>query len=388
VGERLTATVRTFDRPTSSDDNWPRRAVARLGGDEFATLVWHQPGRPDVEWAVERIMDIFTEPFSLSYGAVNAAASLGVATTTEAADAQELLRHADIAVYVAKDAGKGQWVRYESSLHTAVVDRLKLRSDMERAVVDGGFMLHYQPIVALDSGRTVGFEALVRWDHPTRGLLPPLDFIEIAEESGLIVPLGSWVLHEAVAAAVRWRLLRPEERIYVSVNVSARQFRAADFVEHVRDEVDRAGLPYNCLVLELTESILVQERAEVSERLDTLRSEGLRVAIDDFGTGFSSLSYLRQLSVDLLKVDKSFVDSITSSPDQHAVVTAIVQLARTLKLGVIAEGIETHDELELLVSMGCQYGQGYLLSRPLSYRDTLRWMVADNTPVGTTRDVA
>jgi predicted signal transduction protein with EAL and GGDEF domain len=191
-------------------------------------------------------MDIFTEPFSLSTGTVNAAASVGVATTNESADAQELLRHADIAVYVAKDAGKGRWVRYESSLHTTVVDRLKRRSDLERAVVDGGFVLRYQPIVALNTGRTVGFEALVRWNHPTRGLLSPLDFIDIAEESGLIVPLGSWVLHEAMQAAVRWRLLRPEESAYVSVNVSPRQLRTPGFIGQVRDELARTRLPYNC----------------------------------------------------------------------------------------------------------------------------------------------
>jgi EAL domain-containing protein (putative c-di-GMP-specific phosphodiesterase class I) len=331
-------------------------------------------------------MDMFAEPFVLSQGVVTVTASVGLATTTEAVDAQELLRHADLAVYMAKDAGKGRWVRYESSLHTAVVDRLKIRSDLEGAVAQGDLMLHYQPIVALATGRTVGFEALVRWNHPTRGLLPPLEFIPIAEESGLIVPLGAWILHEAIEAAVRWRMLRPDDNFYVSVNVSARQFRAHGFVEQVRDELTRTGLPYDCLTLELTESMLVWEGGEVTEDLNALRRDGLRVAIDDFGTGFSSLSYLRRLSVDMIKVDKSFVDTMVSSSDQHAVVSAIVQLASTLRLGVIAEGIETHDELDLLVAMGCEFGQGYLLSRPMTYRDTLHWMV-DNPlpPVGTLR---
>jgi EAL domain-containing protein (putative c-di-GMP-specific phosphodiesterase class I) len=214
-------------------------------------------------------------------------------------------------------------------------------------------------------------------------MLSPLQFIDLAEESGLIVPLGAWVLHHAIEAANEWRRLRPERSLYVSVNVSARQFRAPGFVEDVHRELAESGLPHECLTLEITESLLVREGRIVADELNTLRRDGVRVAIDDFGTGFSSLSYLRQLPVDVLKLDKSFIDTIISSPEQYAVVDAIISLAGTLRLAVIAEGIETIEELNLLVSMGCGYGQGYLLSRPMSYGDAIRWLMEDtSTPVG------
>jgi diguanylate cyclase (GGDEF)-like protein/PAS domain S-box-containing protein len=389
VGQRLAATMRSHEAPRTDNAGWLNRSVARLGGDEFAVLIRYTQDPAEVERMPDQIMQVFDEPFTLRHGVVTAGASAGVATTdsgttgVDIPDAQELLRQADLAVYVAKDAGKGRWLRYEASLHTAVVDRLKLRSDLERAVADGSFLLHYQPIVALDTGQTSGFEALVRWNHPTRGMLPPLQFIDLAEESGLIVPLGAWVLHHAIEAANEWRRLRPERSLYVSVNVSARQFRAPGFVEDVRRELAQSGLPHECLTLEITESLLVREGRVVADELNTLRREGVRVAIDDFGTGFSSLSYLRQLPVDVLKLDKSFIDTIISSPEQYAVVDAIISLAGTLRLAVIAEGIETIEELNLLVSMGCGYGQGYLLSRPVSYGDAIRWLMEDtSTPVG------
>jgi EAL domain-containing protein (putative c-di-GMP-specific phosphodiesterase class I) len=238
---------------------------------------------------------------------------------------------------VAKDAGKGRSLRYEASLHSAVVDRLRLRTDLEEAVADGSFVLNYQPIVELATSRTVGFEALVRWRHPVRGLLGPGEFIGLAEESGLIVPLGGWVLHHAIKEASQWQRWRPET--YVSVNVSARQLRAPGFVEQVRTQLSASGLPPTNLTLEVTESLLANERG-VGEALATLRADGVRVAIDDFGTGFSSLSYLRQLPVDVLKLDKSFVDTMTSSREQHAIMKTIIQLARTLDLEVVAEGVE------------------------------------------------
>jgi EAL domain-containing protein (putative c-di-GMP-specific phosphodiesterase class I) len=250
---------------------------------------------------------------------------------------------------------------------------LRLRADLERAVTNGDFVLDYQPIVALDTGRTAGFEALVRWRHPVRGLIPPGLFIDLAEESGLIVPLGAWVLRHAVEAAASWARLGPEPHPYVSVNVSARQFRAPRFVEQVRQELRRSGLPPSSLVLEITESLLVRDGG-VGETLNTLRGDGVRIAIDDFGTGFSSLSYLRRLPVDVLKLDKSFVDAVTSSREQHAIITAINQLAEALHLDVVAEGIENRAELDVVSTVGCGFGQGYLLSRPLSYRGAVRWL--------------
>ncbi|WP_432824864.1 EAL domain-containing protein [Dactylosporangium sp. CA-092794] len=372
VGQRLTEALRAVDGSYGAAGT-----VARLGGDEFAALVRRAGTPADVERVAERVLQSFKPPFELAHGTVTATASIGVATTAEAESAQDLLRHADLAVYVAKDAGRDRWRRYESSLHSAVVERHKLRADLDRAIADEAFLLHFQPIVTLADDRTRGFEALVRWNHPTRGPVPPDEFISVAEESGLIVPLGGWVLSNAIKSAAQWRISYPDEEIYVSVNVSARQFRTPDFAQWVLAEIDRMGLPPGGLLLEMTESLLLHDDGEVTAELEALRQAGVRIAIDDFGTGFSSLSYLRRLPVDVLKLDKSFIDTVVSSAEQHAVVDMIVQLARILKLQVVAEGIETGAERELLKSMGCDHGQGYLFSRPLSYGDASEWLSDD-----------
>ncbi|GAA1512555.1 hypothetical protein GCM10009827_028640 [Dactylosporangium maewongense] len=374
VGNRLTEALRAVDGSYGAAGT-----VARLGGDEFAALVRRAGSAADVERVAEKVLASFAAPFELPHGEVTASASIGVSTTAEAADAQDLLRHADLAVYVAKDAGKDRWRRYESSLHSAVVERHKLRADLDRAIADGAFLLHFQPIVAISDGRTHGFEALVRWNHPTRGMVSPAEFISVAEESGLIVPLGAWVLRNAVEAAAQWRLLHPGEEVYVSVNVSARQFRGREqgFARWVLDEIDRMGLPPASLLLEMTESLLLHDDGDVTAELAALREAGVRIAIDDFGTGFSSLSYLRRLPVDVLKLDKSFIDTIASSAEQHAVVDMIVQLAAILQLQIVAEGIETSAERDLLMTMGCHLGQGYLFSRPLSYGDASQWLLEE-----------
>jgi diguanylate cyclase (GGDEF)-like protein len=376
VGNRLTEALRAVDGSYGAAGT-----VARLGGDEFAALVRRAGSAADVERVAEKVLASFATPFELPHGDVTATASIGVATTAEAADAQDLLRHADLAVYVAKDAGKDRWRRYESSLHSAVVERHKLRADLDRAIADGAFLLHFQPIVAISDGRTHGFEALVRWNHPTRGMVSPAEFISVADESGLIVPLGAWVLRNAVEAAAQWRLLHPGEDVYVSVNVSAREFRGREqgFARWVLAEIDRMGLPPASLLLEMTESLLLHDDGDVTDELAALRAAGVRIAIDDFGTGFSSLSYLRRLPVDVLKLDKSFIDTIASSAEQHAVVDMIVQLAAILQLQVVAEGIETPAERDLLLAMGCHFGQGYLFSRPLSFGDARQWLMEETS---------
>ncbi|GGM78878.1 putative bifunctional diguanylate cyclase/phosphodiesterase [Dactylosporangium sucinum] len=372
VGQRLTEALRAVDGSYGAAGT-----VARLGGDEFAALVRRAGSPADVERVAERVLASFKQPFELDHGTVTTTASIGAATTAEAATAQELLRHADLAVYVAKDAGRDRWRRYESSLHSEIVERHRLRADLDRAIADEALLLHFQPIVTLADGRTHGFEALVRWEHPVRGMVPPDDFIPVAEESGLIVPLGAWVLSNAVKAAAQWRIAYPDAETYVSVNVSARQFRTPDFAPWVLAEIDRMGLPPRALLLEMTESLLLHDDGEVAGALGALREAGVRIAIDDFGTGFSSLSYLRRLPVDVVKLDKSFIDTIASSTEQHAVVDTIVQLARILNLQVVAEGIETEAERELLVTMGSDHGQGYLFSRPLSYGDASQWLLED-----------
>jgi EAL domain-containing protein (putative c-di-GMP-specific phosphodiesterase class I) len=232
--------------------------------------------------------------------------------------------------------------------------------------------LHYQPIVDLHTTRTVGFEALLRWPHPTRGMIPPATFIPVAEDSGLIVPLGAWILRTAVAAAADWRRIDPVDTPYVSVNVSVRQFRAPFFVDQILQELARVDLPPDLLTVEITESLLLGEQEEIQTDIARLRQAGIKVSIDDFGTGYSSLSYLHRVPVDTLKLDKSFVDTITTSDQQLALVTGIIQLAETLELEVVAEGVETSAEHHLLTEAGCAFGQGYLFARPMVEEDARR----------------
>ncbi len=386
VGRRLAAAMR--DQPLATPINGAEWTVARLGGDEFGTCIAGVADQRDIDRVVSAVMQCFREPFALDHGAVTLGASIGVAMSHGGTDSRELLRQADLALSFAKDAGKGRVTQYEESLHTLVVDRMQLRGDLERAVAEGAFRLEYQPIVELPwqyksqpadgperSQRTAGFEALIRWHHPERGPLSPAQFIALAEESGLIVPLGRWVLHHAIRTAAGWPGGR-EHGPYVSVNVSARQLRDPGFVGLVRDELAASGLPPQRLVIEITESLLARGGG-VADELARLRADGVRIAIDDFGTGFSSLSYLRQLPVDVIKLDKSFVDTVAVSSEQYAVIATVTQLARTLKLDVVAEGIETEDELDVLSTVGCGYGQGYVVSRPMSHDDAVRWLAKE-----------
>jgi diguanylate cyclase (GGDEF)-like protein/PAS domain S-box-containing protein len=369
VGERLTAGLR------------PETTAARLGGDEFAVLVEDADNLTQIEELAEQTVQNLAEPILLGGNPLSASASVGVATTVDAANSSDLLRQADLAVYEAKGAGKGRWLRYQAELHTAVVERLAMRAALERALRAGDFVLQYQPIVRLVDQVTVGFEALVRWVHPTRGMVPPGAFIEVAEDTGLIVPIGEWVLQRALADAISWsRLPHLAEVPYLSVNVSAKQFRQPGFIEHVRDQLDRAGLPPQRLMLEITESLLLRDDEQVWTNLITLRDRGIRVAIDDFGTGYSSLSYLRQVPIDVLKIDKSFIDPMVASNQQRDLVEGIVRLAHTLGLEVVAEGIQRRRERDLLVDIGCRYGQGYLFSAPMADDDALRWLHHDHVP--------
>ncbi|MFY1634051.1 putative bifunctional diguanylate cyclase/phosphodiesterase [Solwaraspora sp. WMMB335] len=350
-------------------------AAARLGGDEFAALVDDAADSAAVEQVAQRIVSAFAEPFRLAGRMVGGAVSVGVATTSDAADTDELLRHADLALYVAKGAGKGRWRRYQPALHVGLVRRMELRAVLERAVPETDFSVEYQPIVDLATGGAVGMEALLRWRHPTLGLLHPDQFIEVAEETGLIEPIGDWVLRQAVVAAARWQADLPSGGApYVSVNVSARQFRAAGFTAKVRREIAAAGLAAGALTLELTESVLLDGDNEVWPDLTRLREIGVRMAIDDFGTGFSSLSYLRQLPIDVLKIDRSFTADMACSPRQRSLVDGIIRLAHTLELDVVAEGIETVADRNLLSDLGCGFGQGFLFSRPLPEAHAAAWL--------------
>ncbi|BFU45540.1 putative bifunctional diguanylate cyclase/phosphodiesterase [Krasilnikovia sp. MM14-A1004] len=358
VGERLSRTVGSMD------------TVARTGGDEFAVLVGFANDEFDVDRVAARIVAELSVPVEVGDGSggthvVSAKASIGVATSVEAEGSTELRRQADLAMYLAKGDGKNTWQRYRTELHAAVEERLELRASINDAVADGQFVLRYQPIVELGSEEVVGLEALVRWQHPTRGLLGPDRFIDLAEENGSIVALGNAVLRDALRTFVGFRESAGDRPLrYVSVNVSARQFRTPGFVGQVRDALDDSGARPEWLLLEVTESLLLRDAENVWADLSELRDLGVRIAIDDFGTGYSSLSYLRHMPVDILKIDKSFIDEIGNSDEQYALVEAIVGLAKILKLAVVAEGIEHRDHRDLLFRMGCPYGQGYHFSRP------------------------
>ena len=359
VGARLAAAVRESD------------TAARLGGDEFALLIEQVQDAAEVESLAGRIIQAFSEPFPLLEGSVITTATVGIATTEDSADVDELLRHADLALYAAKAAGKRQWRRYQPVLSAGMVRRREVQAALEDAVNNSTFTLVYQPIVALDSGEIAGFEALVRWPHPRWGMMLPSQFISLAEETGHIVPLGAWVLQQAAADMARWQgQFLSEPPMYVSVNVSARQFRTPGLVDSVGQALAASDLSPSALMLELTESVLLNGDEQIHSDLAELKLIGVRLAIDDFGTGYSSLSYLRELPIDVLKIDKSFVDGITASPQQLALVEGIIGIAKTLELDVTAEGIETDAQREMLIAMGCHYGQGYLLAMPADAEQT------------------
>ncbi|GAA0455713.1 hypothetical protein Ade02nite_04460 [Paractinoplanes deccanensis] len=344
--------------------------AARLGGDEFAALVENVQDPGAVEETAQRILAALAEPVPLDDGtSIMAVASIGITTTPEAGTADELLRQADLALYVAKGAGKNQWRRYRADLHGAMVERLELRSALDHAAREGLFLLAYQPIVDLGTDEPVGYEALVRWHHPSRGVVQPAEFIEVAEESGLIVPMGRWVLEQALHTVGQWRRILPRSRQpYVSVNVSVRQFREAGFVDEIKRALARAGVPPHALMLELDETALAPEHEAVWEHLADLREHGVRIAIDYFGPGLDGRP------LDVVKIDKSAIDDIAQSQDQLARVQQMVALSRQYGLTVIAEGIESTTHRDLLAWLGCPLGQGYLFSSPVDGTEALSQM--------------
>jgi diguanylate cyclase (GGDEF)-like protein/PAS domain S-box-containing protein len=346
--------------------------AARLGGDEFALLIANAANPVELEAAAQRVVHAFGQPFALAIGLVTSTVTVGVATTLDSVDTDELLKHADLALYAAKSAGKRQWRRYRPVLSAGLLRRRELQEALEEAVNTSALTLAYQPIVALDTGQLAGFEALVRWPHPQLGMMQPDQFIGLAEETGQIIALGAWVLSRATADLAQWRReiaaatpAAPQRDLYVSVNVSARQFEDSGFAENVRRVLASSGLLARELTLELTETALLRRDERLHSDLAELKDIGVKLAIDDFGTGYSSLSYLRELPIDVVKMDKSFVDGIAESEQRLALADGIVAIARTLRLEVVAEGIESEVQRDLLTAMGCHYGQGYLLAKPM-----------------------
>jgi diguanylate cyclase (GGDEF)-like protein len=338
--------------------------AARLGGDEFALLIEGVDSAIEAEHVARRVLDVLREPFTVSGTSVIVRASLGIAVADNSdANAASLMRQADVAMYVAKGAGRNRYVLFAPGMESEVVHRRKLRGELERAMELNQFILHYQPVVNLITGEITAVEALVRWHHPLRGIVAPGEFIALAEESGLIMQLGEFVLRTACATTLRLQQLQSTP-LAVCVNVSVVQLNAPTFVEDVLAIVEETGISPDTLILELTESMFVEDTAIVISKLEALRNAGIRVAIDDFGTGYSSLSYLRRLPVDILKIAKPFVDDLGTGADEDFT-RAIVTIADALQLHVIAEGIEAASQVTRLLSLGCLAGQGYHLCHPL-----------------------
>ena len=341
--------------------------IARLGGDEFAVLVEEAEHLPAVVQVAERVTEALAQPFALDGKEVFVSASIGIASRVDLESPDELLRNADVAMYIAKTRGKGRYVLFEPHMHAAALERLELEADLRRAVEREEFRLHYQPIVQLGNGRIVGVEALLRWEHPTRGDVPPSIFVPIAEETGLIVPLGRWVLLEACRQARAWQTDPGLEAsgITMTVNISGRHLQDPALIDDVETAVAATGLDPHTLVLEITESMLMEYADLTLKKLRRLCGAGVALAIDDFGTGYSSLSYLQRFPVDILKIDKSFVDAMGGKTDGPVLARAIVALGDTMRLRTVAEGIETVEQAEALRALGCTLGQVFLYARPL-----------------------
>jgi diguanylate cyclase (GGDEF)-like protein len=347
----------------------PTDTVARLGGDEFGILLDDMHDPSDALMAADRIMTSLNSPARLDGREVSIRASLGITLDAHGGDAETLLRNADLAMYMAKRRGKGRYQVFETSMHTEMVERLELMANLRQAVQSREFDVHYQPIVHLDTGKIAGVEALVRWNHPDRGLLLPAEFIRLAEETGLIVPLGRAVLREACAQARRWQEAYGKERCFsVSVNLSPRQLLEPNLVREVAASLQEANLEACSLTLEITEDVFLQEAEGTLARLQELKQLGVRLAIDDFGTGYSSLSYLERFPVDILKIAKPFVDGLGNGDQESALVEAVIGLGKALGLETVAEGIERPEQRDRLRDLRCAQGQGYYFAGPLEDR--------------------
>ncbi|MDR9754288.1 EAL domain-containing protein [Pseudomonas sp. SZMC_28357] len=334
--------------------------VARIGGDEFVLILTDVTSQEEVETLCRRLIDSIEEPIQVNEQEVFVSASIGIAMApTDACEAAELLRYADIALYEAKAAGRNTWRFYAGDMNAKIIERRRLESDLRFAIKNGELRLHFQPRYRICDGIMVGAEALVRWQHPERGLIPPDTFISIAEESGLILSLSDWVLQTACQCAARW-----PEHLFVSVNLSPSEFKRGNIVARVQKAVLDSGIASTRVELEITENVMLEDASGALELMHTLKRLGVRISMDDFGTGYSSLSYLRTFPFDGLKIDRSFLSKLVES-DDDSIIQAIVGLGHALSLTVTAEGIETAEHLRLLKSVSCDEGQGFFLSRPL-----------------------
>jgi diguanylate cyclase (GGDEF)-like protein/PAS domain S-box-containing protein len=364
VSARLATVVRKGD------------TAARLSGDEFTFVLTDMGHVDDAARVAQKILDVFAQPFHILGRELFMTASLGITLYPfDDKDVLGLLRNADVAMYRAKELGRNNYQFYTAQMTAKAVEALALESDLNRALDNDELVLHYQPIIDLNNGALLGLEALVRWQHPQRGMVPPLDFIPLAEETGLIVPIGKWVLRTACKQTRLWHEAGLP-KLHIAVNFSVRQFRHEHISAMVSEALEYAGLEAQYLDVELTESILMEQAEASVDTLRDLHATGTCLSIDDFGTGYSSLSYLRRFPINILKIDRSFVSDITTDPDDAAIVVMIIAMARTLGIRTVAEGVESAEQLNFLREQGCYAAQGYYIARPMPAADFERWVRA------------
>jgi diguanylate cyclase (GGDEF)-like protein len=345
----------------------PEDTIARLGGDEFAILLEDVKDASAAAAVAERLGAELQRPFVFERRELFVTVSIGIALTiSRRMTPEDILREADLAMYHAKARGKARHEVFDKSMNKLAQDRLGLELDLRHAITRGDFTLHYQPVVALDSGRITEVEALVRWKHPERGLLFPADFVTLTEETGLIVPLGRWIITEACRQLQQWHAAGVVAPLVMSVNLSARQLQHLHLVDDVAHALEETRIDPGALRLEITETVAMQEAPSTLAKLEALKKLGVRLAIDDFGTGYSSLGYLKRFPVDTLKIDRSFVNGIGRDVEDTAIVRAVITVAKSLGLAVTAEGIENEGQLAELRALGCDRGQGYLFAKPIS----------------------
>lgn len=362
LAQRLCASAREGD------------TVARIGGDEFAILMTGIGSASAAHLVARRIVESCKQPFDLFGRSLTVSVSIGIAAFPRDGDSPEdILVRADTAMYEVKRGGRNGYVEYCDSFKPHTAEHLQLESDLRHALMRGELLLHYQPQLSVDGGTIIGVEALLRWQHPQRGLVPPILFIEIAEQSGLIQAIGSWVLREACRQQQEW-IAAGLPALRMAVNVSPLQFEQPDFCKQVGAILDETGISPELVELELTERIVMKDSSRVQQTLDDLRQLGVRLAIDDFGTGFSSLNYLRRFPINRLKIDQSFVRDIDCIPVNESIVRAIVSLAKSLSHTVVAEGVQTAAELAMIEACGCEEVQGYRFSKPLSPQAFVAWL--------------
>ena len=364
VAKRLEEGLRAEDLMVRSDK---QRALARLGGDEFAILLEDLGRASDATRVASRLHTIMKQSFCVAGHEIYATVSIGIAlSSTGYGNPDDVVRDAEIAMHRAKIQGKARHEIFDEQMHQRAMRRLQVETDLHQAFEKREFVLHYQPIVRLESGRVHGFEALIRWRKPGASFISPAEFIPIAEETGLIIPLGEWILNAACDQMRQWQDQFPDYGpLLMSVNLSGKEFLQANLVARIRQALERTGVPAACLKLEITESVIMDNASEATIMLEQLRALGAQISIDDFGTGYCSLSYLHTFPLDVLKVDRSFVSRMSAAPTNAEIVRTIIVLAHNLGLEVIAEGVETATDAERLRALGCEYAQGYFYSPPL-----------------------